>query len=109
MLAGHTVPRHYPPSQSDPLTSYSSVGWQCSPAAQLRGTTLHLGRIHLHTKAAKEGSVTGLPSSHSISVGFTYELQQRGMALLAGHSATRHYPPSRSDTLTRYRSEEGEC
>ena len=29
--------------------------------------------------------------------------------MLAGHSAPKHYTPSRSDSLTNYRSEGGQC
>ena len=80
MLAGHPTPKHYTPFRSDSLTSYSSEG----------------------------GSVIQ-PLSTSISVGFTYELQQRGRSVLAGHSAPRHYTPSWSDSLTSYSSEGGQC
>ena len=112
MLAGHSAPRHYTPSWSGSLTTYSSEGGQCKPATQHPGTTPHPGRIHLLATAVKEGSVSrplSTQSLHCIPGGFTYELQQRRRALLAGHSAPRHYTPSRADSLTRYSSEGGQC
>ena len=112
VLAGHSAPRHYTPSRLDSLTFYSSEEGQCQPVTQHPGTTLHLGWIHLQTTAAKKGSVSRSLSTQalqSISVGFTYPLQQRRQAVLAGHSAPRHYTPSRLDLLTCYSSNEGQC
>ena len=95
MLVDHSAPRHCTPPRPDSLTNYSSEEGQCQPATQYPGTTLHRGRIQLLATAAKEGSVSQPVSTralHSSSVGFTYSLQQRRRALLAGHSAPRHYP-----------------
>ena len=72
-------------------------------------TILHLGRIHLPSTAGKDGSVSRLFSIHvlcSISVGFTYPLQQQRTAVLAGYSAPMCYAPSRSGSLTSYSSKE---
>ena len=64
---------------------------------------LHLGRIDLRPKAAKEGSVSR--PLRASSVGFTYFLQHRGRGVLAGYSTPLHNTPSRSDSLTSYSSE----
>ena len=64
--------------------------------------TLHLGRNLLRARAAKEGSVSRpliTQAFHSISVGFTYELEQRRMAVLAGHPAPSHYTSGRIHLL----------
>ena len=84
MLAGHSAPRY------------------CT----------HPRQIHLRATGAEEGSISRPFSTQVlrvIPVGFTYSLQQRRRAVLAGHSAPRHCAPWRSDSLTRYNSEGGQC
>ena len=102
MLASHSAPRHYTPSRLDSLTNYSREDGQRQQVTQHPGTTLHIGRIYLRTTAAETGSFSRSLSTqalNSISVGFTYILQPRRRAVLAGHSAPRHYTPSRLDLL----------
>ena len=73
---------------------------------------LHLGWIHSHPTAAAEGNVSRQHSTHtvhSISVGFTYKLQQRRRRMLADSSAHILSTPSRLDSLTSYSSDGGEC
>ena len=84
VLAGYSAPMHYAPARSDPFTSYSSEGRQCSRP--------------LSTHALRFSSVVS-----------TYFLQQRRKAMLAGHSAPMHYAPARSDPLTSYSSEGRQC
>ena len=71
MLAGHSAPWHYTPSRSDSLST-----------------------------KPKESSVSRPLSTQALdptAVEFTYLLQNRRMAVLASHSAPRHYTPSRSN------------
>ena len=84
VLAGHSVPRLSIASRSDPLTSCSRGGEQFSQPFSIQALDC-------------------------ISFGSTYNLQQRRRAVLAGHSALRHYTSSRSDSLTSYRSKIGNC
>ena len=60
------------PSRSDSLTRYRNEGGQCQPVTQ---NAPHLGRVHLQSTEAKEGSVCRRFSTYllnSTSGRFTY-------------------------------------
>ena len=101
-LATHSLSRIH-------LQTTEESGASVSQPLRNLGPTL---QIHVQTTAAKEGSVNRLLSTlelHSITIGFTYILQQRRRSVLAGHSAPWNDTPSRSDSLTYYSSEGGQC
>ena len=86
MLAGHSAPGAIPHLGRIHLRTI--VAKEGSVNRLLRYYTQ--SRIHLRTAAAKEGSVSlslNTQALHSTPVGFIYFLPQRRRAVLAGHSA----------------------
>ena len=71
-----------------------------------------IGWIHLLPTAAAKRNVSRQRSTHtvrSISVGFSYFLQQRWRGMLADSGAHILSTPSRLDSLTSYSSGGGRC
>ena len=103
VLAGHSAPRHYTPSRPASLTSYSSEGGSVSRPLSTQALHSISIRFTYILPQRKEGSISRpRHNTKPRSVGFTYFLQQRRRAVLAGHPAPRHYTQSRSDPLTIY-------
>ena len=104
MLAGHSVPG----GQIDLHPTATTEGNVSRP---LSTQALHSISVDFSysLQERKEVSVSRTFRTqplHSISSGFSYTLQQRRRVVLAGPSAPT---PSRSDSLTSYSSEGGQC